>query len=158
MPKALSNAAVLIGGLAGLGGVLTFVIMTFINGLPALQAQLAVSVDATTHWLATGPLHLSPLQLGGIRDSLLTALNANPASLTTGALSTAAAIATLLPQILLVLFTLIFFLHGGADIWRFLIRAAPARCEYASMWPGAAVWPRWSATSEQPWQWPSSTR
>lgn len=125
IPTRLATAAVLVGGLAGLGGLLTFVIMTFINGLPALQAQLAVSIDTVTQWLATGPLQLSPAQLLAVRDNLLTALNANPASLTAGALSTAGAIVATLSQVLLVAFTLIFFLHGGEQIWRFLTHAAP---------------------------------
>lgn len=60
-----------------------------------------------------------------MRGNLLTALNANPASLTAGALSAAGAIVATLSQILLVAFTLIFILHGGEQIWRFLTRAAP---------------------------------
>jgi hypothetical protein len=37
VPRWLATVLVLIGGLAVLGGLLTFVIITFINGLPALQ-------------------------------------------------------------------------------------------------------------------------
>ncbi|MGH3794515.1 MAG: AI-2E family transporter [Pseudonocardiaceae bacterium] len=125
VPRGLATAVVLVGGLAALGGVLTFVIITFINGLPALQTQLSHSVDSIVSWLTTGPFHLSQAQLQTIRDKLIAALNANQAGITAGALTTATTISETFAQILLVLFTLIFFLYDGAGIWQFLIRAAP---------------------------------
>ena len=41
----LATALVMVGGLAALGGVLTFVVVTFVRGVPALAAQLSASVD-----------------------------------------------------------------------------------------------------------------
>ncbi len=125
VPAGIATALVLVGGLAVLGGVLTFVVITFINGLPALQSQLAASIETITRWLTEGPLQLSPQQLATVRDQLLVALNANPASITSGALTTAASVVQTLTEILLALFTLIFFLRGGAGIWQFLLGAAP---------------------------------
>ena len=125
VPAGIATALVLVGGLAGLGGVLTFVVITFVNGLPALQSQLAASIETITRWMTEGPLQLSPQQLSTVRDQLLAVLNANPAGITSGALTTAATVVQSLSEILLALFTLIFFLHGGAGIWQFLLRAAP---------------------------------
>lgn len=125
VPRGLATALVLVGGLAVLGGVLTFVIIMFINGLPALQIQLSASIVRIVGWLTTGPLHLSHAQLQTVRDRLLAALNANQAGITAGALTTATTISKTFAQILLVLFTLIFFLYDGAGIWQFVLRAAP---------------------------------
>lgn len=127
VPRGLATVLVLIGGLVVLGGVLTFVIITFINGLPALLVQLSASVDTIGTWLTTGPLHLSDIQLRGVLDRLVATLNANQAGITSGALTTAATVGETLTQMLLVLFTLIFLLHDGAGIWQFLIQAAPSR-------------------------------
>jgi hypothetical protein len=88
----VATALVLVGGLVGLGGIVTFVVITFVNGLPALQRQLAASVDAIATFLTDGPLRLSPQQLIAIRDELLAALNANQTSITDGALTTATAV------------------------------------------------------------------
>ncbi|MBO0851514.1 MAG: AI-2E family transporter [Pseudonocardia sp.] len=126
VPRGLAIVVVVLGTLAGLGGVLTFVILTFINGLPALRTQLADSINTITAWLTTGSLHLSGDQLHSVRDNLLAALSANQTSLTAGALTTAATIGQTLAQMVLVLFTLVFLLHEGAGIWRFLLGAAPA--------------------------------
>lgn len=125
--RGLATAVVLVGGLVVLGGMLTFVVITFIRGLPALRVQLATSIDTIVTWLSTGPLRLSEEQLQGFRDDLVALLNANQAAITAGALTTATHIGEVLAQGLLMLFTLIFFLYDGARIWQFLLRAAPAR-------------------------------
>ena len=81
---------VLVGGLAVLGGVLSFVIVTFVRGVPALAAQLSTSVDTAVGWLATGPLQLSAAQLAGVHTQILDTLSAHQATITSGALATAA--------------------------------------------------------------------
>jgi putative heme transporter len=126
VPRALATALVMVGGLAGLGGVLTFVIITFVRGLPELGNQLSTSVDTIVTWLTTGPLHVSEQQLRGVQDEVLATLSANQSSITVGALSTAATIGQMVTELLLVVFVLIFFLHGGRGIWEFLLSAAPA--------------------------------
>jgi predicted PurR-regulated permease PerM len=126
VPRALATALVMVGGVAGLGGVLTFVIITFIRGLPELGTQLSASIDTIVAWLTTGPLRLSDQQLRGIQDDVLATLSANQSSITLGALTTATTIGEIVTELLLVVFTLIFFLHGGHGIWQFLLRAAPA--------------------------------
>jgi putative heme transporter len=102
------------------------VIITFVRGIPALGNQLSASVDAIVTWLTTGPLQLSEQQLRGVQDEVLATLSANQSSITVGALTTAATIGEMVTELLLVMFTLIFFLHGGHGIWEFLLGAAPA--------------------------------
>jgi predicted PurR-regulated permease PerM len=125
VPRAAATAGVLVGGLLVLGGVLTFVVATFVGGAPALAAQLAASVDAAVAWLSAGPLQLSPEQVGGLQDELLSMLDANQASITAGAITTVTALGQGATELLLVVFVLIFFLHGGAGIWQFLLGGVP---------------------------------
>ncbi|GAA4556199.1 AI-2E family transporter [Pseudonocardia xishanensis] len=125
VPRGPATALVVVAGLAAIGAVLTFVVITFVRGVPELGAQLTTSVDSIVGWLATGPLQIGQAQLAGIQQEVLDTLSANQAAITAGALTTAATIGEILTEILLVVFTLIFFLHGGAGIWRFLLGAAP---------------------------------
>jgi putative heme transporter len=126
VPRALATALVVVGGLAGLGGVLTFVIITFVGGLPELGDRLSTSVGTVVTWLTRGPLQLSEQQLRSVQEEMLATLSANQSSITVGALTTAATIGETVTELLLVVFTLIFFLHGGPGIWQFLLSAAPA--------------------------------
>jgi putative heme transporter len=125
VPRGLATALVVIGSLAVLGGIVTFVVVTFASGAPQLGSQLSTSVGEVTRWLTDGPLHLSPQQLGYLPQQLLAAVNANQASIAAGALSTAARVGEVLTEILLMIFTLVFFLYGGSQIWSFATRVAP---------------------------------
>jgi predicted PurR-regulated permease PerM len=125
VPRALATGLVMVGGLALLSGVLVFVVRTFVEGVPDLLVQLSSSVDTIVTWLTDGPLGLREEQLRAFQQQLFTTLSANQAAITAGALTTAATIGEVVTEILLVLFTLIFFLHSGAAIWEFLLRAVP---------------------------------
>jgi predicted PurR-regulated permease PerM len=127
VPRGLATALVLIGGLLVLGGVLTFVIVTFVRGVPQLGAQLSTSINSVVDWLTNGPLHLSNDQLSAFQDQVLGLVNANQANITASALTTATTIGQTATEALLVVFTLIFFLHGGGGIWHFLLGAMPGQ-------------------------------
>lgn len=125
VPRALATTVVLVGGLALLGGVLTFVVAAFVNGLPDLVAQLSAGLDALTGWLTDGPLGISEDQLRAAQQQVVDAVGANQATLTVGALATAVTLGEIVTGILLVVFTLIFFLHGGHGIWQFVLNGVP---------------------------------
>lgn len=125
VPKGLATTITIIGGLAIVGGVLTLVITTFTAGLPQLQQQLGRSLLQINEWLQHGPLHLSQQQLQGILNNAVNSVKGNAGEITSGALTTAAAVGEGLTGALLTLFTLIFFLFSGDRIWRFVMRGIP---------------------------------
>lgn len=125
VPKGVATGLVLVGGIAVVGGVLTFVITEFSKGLPDLQKQVGASLDTIREWLRDGPAHLTDAQLQQYLDRVVQTVKENQAEITSGALTTAATVGELLTGLILALFTLIFFLHDGDGIWRFLIRAVP---------------------------------
>ena len=127
VPRGVATALVLIGGLVVLGGVLTFVVVTFVRGVPELGSQLTASINDIADWLRTGPLGLSDTQFRTFQTQILDTLSANQASITAGALTTAATVGEIVTELLLVVFTLIFFLLGGLGIWQFLLGVVPSR-------------------------------
>lgn len=124
--RGLAVLLLLATGLAALSGILAFVISQFIEGVPGLVSQVTDVVDSTRAWLVNGPLHLSAEQMDNVRDTVTRMLQSNQASLTSGALSTAGTITHVVTGAFVVLFTLIFFLYGGRNIWRFVVRIFPA--------------------------------
>lgn len=125
VPRGVATTVVLIGGIGAVGGVLTFVITEFTRGLPELESQVSASLDAIRKWLHDGPLQLSDLQLQNYLDDVVRTVKENQSAITSGALTTAATVGEVLTGLLLALFTLIFFLHDGDGIWRFMTRAVP---------------------------------
>ena len=123
--RGAATALVLLGALVVLGGLVTFVVVTFVNGAPDLAAQLTRSIDTVSNWLVNGPLQLSETRLREFADRIVLSLQEDPASITTGAITTAATIGETLAEMLLVLFVLAFFLYDGPRIWQFLLRVVP---------------------------------
>lgn len=125
LPRSSAVALVLLGGFALLGGILTFVITQFIVGLPDLTEQVTRSIDSTRRWLIEGPAHLRSEQITNAGNAAIQALHNNQSKLTSGALSTAATLTELLTAAVLVLFTLIFFLYGGRNIFAYVTKIVP---------------------------------
>ncbi|CQD04072.1 transmembrane protein [Mycobacterium lentiflavum] len=125
LPRGGAVALVLLGGFAVLGGILAFVVTQFIVGLPDLTEQVTRSIDTTRRWLIEGPVHLRSEQITNAGNAAIQALHNNQSKLTSGALNTAATLTELLTAAVLVLFTLIFFLYGGRNIFAYTVKIFP---------------------------------
>lgn len=126
-PRGGAVALVLLSAFGLFGGIMTFVVSQFVSGLPDLTEQVTRSIDNATRWLIEGPAHLSREQIDKAGDAAVKALRDNQEKLTTGALSTAATLTEIITGALLTLFTLIFLLYGGRNIYSYLTRIVPAR-------------------------------
>ncbi len=124
-PRGGAVALVLLSGFAVFGGLLAFVITQFVDGAPALVAQMSTSIEGVGHWLTDGPLHVSTQQINQARDAAIEALRGNQEKLTSGALSTAGTVTEIVIGALLALFTLIFLLQGGRNIFSFVTQIFP---------------------------------
>jgi predicted PurR-regulated permease PerM len=126
-PRGGAVALVLLTGFAILGGIMAFVVSQFIVGVPSLVDQVARSINSTRRWLIEGPAHLSRQQIDNAGNAAIQALRNNQDKLTSGALSTAATITEIVTAALLTLFTLIFFLYGGRNIWHYVTKIIPVK-------------------------------
>ena len=126
VPRGAAVALVILTGFAFFSGLLSFVVTQFISGLPSLTEQVTRSIDNATHWLIDGPAHVSREQIDRAGEAAIKALRDNQEKLTTGALSTAATLTEIVTGALLMLFTLIFLLYGGRNIYAYLTQIVPA--------------------------------
>lgn len=124
VPRGPATALVLVAGLALLGGLLTFVVVQFADGLPQLTEQLATSLGRIEDWLVT-TLHLHQDQIQHGLDDFIGFLQEHADAITSNALITAGAVGEFLTGALLTLFITIFFLAGGDGIWSFLVKGVP---------------------------------
>jgi predicted PurR-regulated permease PerM len=124
-PRGGAVALVMISSIAVLGGLMTFVVNQFIAGAPALVEQVSASMQGLSNWLTRGPLGVNQEQIEQVRKGALEALQNNQEKLTSGALSTAGTVTEIVTGALLVLFTLIFVLHSGRNIYAFVTQVFP---------------------------------
>ena len=115
----------LLSGFAVIGGILAFVVIQFIDGLPALVDQVTNSINSARDWLIKGPVHLTKDQIDQASRSGVEALRNNQNRLTSGALATAATVTEIVTGAFVTLFTLIFFLYGGRNIYQFVTQIFP---------------------------------
>lgn len=125
LPHAIATAIVIIGGVAVVGGVFYGVGLAFVTGLPELSSQLVASVAGIQQWLRTGPLGLNNEQFNAIGNQLLAYLQASQATLAQSAIGAVSTLGEVLAELLLALFTLIFFVYDGGAVWRFVLKAVP---------------------------------
>ncbi|NMM84493.1 AI-2E family transporter [Rhodococcus sp. SRB_17] len=125
VPRSAAVILVLLGAIGIVAGILAFVVAQFIDGLPQLTDQFAASVTQIQNWLTSGPLHFSEDQIRQAGDSIVKSVQSNREELTSGALTTATVIGEIFTGAFLTLFTLIFFLYGGDQIWGFVTRIVP---------------------------------
>ena len=125
VPRGVAVFLLLLTGFAVVGGILSFVVSQFVEGLPGLVAQVEQSIERARTWLIEGPLNLSRDQIDSAGDSAIEALRNNQERLTSGALSTASTITEIVTGAFVVLFTLIFLLYGGRNIYEFITRLFP---------------------------------
>ena len=126
LPRGAAVAAVMLSSIVVVGGMLTFVVSQFIQGAPALVDQVALTITNARNSLNTGLLaHFSNGQIKNATDTAIGALKDNQAKLTSGALSTAGTITEIVTGALLMLFTLIFLLQGGRNIFAFITKVFP---------------------------------
>lgn len=124
VPRGLATALVLVAGLAVLGGLLTFVVIQFTDGLPQLTQQLHASLTQIQNWLIN-VVHIRQEQIQQAIDNAIGFLQDNQSIITSNALTTASTVGEFLTGFLLTLFTTIFFLAGGERIWNFLMLGVP---------------------------------
>jgi putative heme transporter len=128
-PRGGAVALVLLTGMAIVGGMLAFVVSQFVTGVPGLVEQVTQSIDSARTWLIEGPMHLSRDQITNAGNSAIEAIRNNQEKVTSGALSTAATVTEIVTGALLTLFTVIFFLHGGRNIWQFVTKIFPTHVQ-----------------------------
>ena len=125
VPRGPATVLVLVGGLALLGALLTFVVNTLVSGFAGLASQLGAGIESIQRLLADSPFDLRLESLQSLPAQLGRTLQANQQAFTSGALSTAATVTEVLAGFALALFSLIFLLYDGRRIWGFVQKAVP---------------------------------
>lgn len=127
LPRGLAAAFVVIGGLAFVGLLLTFVGQQVATGISDLADQVVKGLDEIKVWLKDGPLNASDSQIDDFIASTQKAITDGASE--GGALSQVSEVGTAVGHVLagffIILFSTYFFLADGERIWAWLVRLAP---------------------------------
>lgn len=139
-PRWLSVVVSLVGFLVVVAGLFYLVVLQVVDGWPALRDRTVASYGELKEFLLASPLHLTEGQLNGYVNDAVTALQQDSQPLLRGALSIGSTAGHVGAGLVLMLFTTIFLLVGGADIWRWVVRLFPRAARDAVDGAGRAGW------------------
>jgi predicted PurR-regulated permease PerM len=127
VPQGLGAGLVVLGGIASVGLLLTFVGSQIAAGASDLADSVVQGIEEIRSWLKNGPLNASDTQ---INDALAAVQDAITDSTAEGGvlnrtLEVGTALGHALAGLFIVLFSTYFFLADGDRIWAWLVRIAP---------------------------------
>ncbi|WP_324652756.1 AI-2E family transporter [Georgenia sp. H159] len=133
MPRALATAVAMLGSLAVVAGIFTYVITSVTGQWEDLADQFGQGIDDIFEFLETGPLpfHFTQAEIYDWINALIVQaqeyVSANAGDLAGQVLSNAGAVALLFTVFALSLFVTVFFLLRGGDMWRWFLNQLPSR-------------------------------
>jgi predicted PurR-regulated permease PerM len=142
MPAKLAAALVVVGGLATVGLLLTFVGQQVATGATDLAQSVVEGIGRIRDWLEEGPLRVSDSQL----DSYLSEVQRTIAESTRegGVLTSIGEVGTALGHVVagffIVLFASYFFLADGNRIWAWVVRLSPRAARVKVDSSGQVAW------------------
>ena len=139
-PKWLAIVVAELGIVVVIGGLLFLVVTQVYSGFDDLSRQTVESYDDLKTWLLEGPLHLTETDINQYAQQALAAVQQDSGMLVSGALSVGSTVGHVLTGVLLTLFSTLFILIDGPNIWRWVVRLFPHRARGAVDGAGRAGW------------------
>jgi predicted PurR-regulated permease PerM len=138
--RKLAAAVVVIGGLAAVVLLLTFVGTQISKGFSDLSEQVVTGLEEIRGWLRTGPLQASDSQINDFIADTQTAITNSSEEILRRATEVGTAIGHIVAGFFIVLFAAYFFLADGARIWAWVVRLFPRAARVRADESGKVAW------------------
>ncbi len=143
-PGWLATLTTLLGLITVVGGLMWLVVVEIIRDWPSLRRQTLIAYENFVEYLAQSSLGLSEAQLNEWFDAFIAELDLSSSWFLAGALSIGSTAGSILVGLGISLFALIFFIHDGGRIWRFLIGLLPKAAQPPVAGASARGWLTWT--------------
>lgn len=144
MPSSAASALTVLGTLAVISGMLSFVGSQFVDQFAGIQAQAGRGYDQIREWIRT-TLHISDTQIEGWLQQAREQIGASSANLGQAAASAGLTVTHIAAGFFIAMFALFFFLHDGAQIWAWTVRLFPRAAREKVHSSGIIAWGQLSA-------------
>lgn len=139
LPRGLAAAITVLGTLAVIGGLMTFVGNQFANQLPDITSQVGEGVDQIRDWIRN-TFHISDSQFTEYFQRVRDAIS-NGSSDIGGTAAQAGLTAThVVAGFFISMFSLFFFLLQGQQIWAWIVRLFPRNARAKVTSSGRIAW------------------
>ncbi|MDJ0342731.1 AI-2E family transporter [Streptomyces sp. H10-C2] len=140
VPRGLATGITFIGGFVLMGLVGWFVVWQVMNNVDDLSTKLQDGVGEMKRWLLNSPFHVTEDQINQIAKNLTDTISTNTKAVTDAGLQGVTVIVELLTGILLAMFSTLFLLYDGRNIWNWTLKLFPAAARDGLAGAGPRAW------------------
>jgi putative heme transporter len=142
IPRGLASIVVVLGGIAAVAVLLTFVGQQVAGGASDLADSTVEGLGEIKEWLKDGPLHASDSQIDGYIEQIQDAITeqSKDGEVLSQVGEVGATLGHVLAGFFIVLFSTFFFLADGERIWSWAVRLAPRAARERVDSSGRVAW------------------
>ncbi|WP_329175197.1 AI-2E family transporter [Streptomyces sp. NBC_01477] len=140
VPRGLATAMVFCGGFVVMGLVGWFVVWQVMDNIDNLSGSLQDGIAEGKKWLLNSPFHVTDDQINQVAKNLSDAIGSNTKALTDAGLEGVTVIVELLTGMLLTMFSTLFLLYDGPNIWKWVLRLFPEAARGGLAGAGPRAW------------------
>lgn len=140
VPRGVATAIVFIGGFVVMGLVGWFVVWQVMENVDNLSSSLQDGINELKRWLLNSPFHVTEDQINQIASNLQDAIGTNSKALTDAGLQGVTVVVELLTGILLAMFSTLFLLYDGRNIWNWCLKLFPVAARDGLGGAGPRAW------------------
>lgn len=140
VPRGLATATVFIGGFVIIGLIGWFVVWQVMDNVDNLSSSLQDGIAEGKKWLLNSPFHVTDDQINNIAEKLSDAIGSNSKALTNAGLEGVTVIVDFLTGMLLAMFSTLFLLYDGPNIWKWVLRLFPESAREGLAGAGPRAW------------------
>ncbi|GAB2605676.1 AI-2E family transporter [Kocuria himachalensis] len=126
VPAGMAAGLVVLGLIGVVVGLLVIAGRQIVLGFAQLSGSVVAGTQQLLEWLEDGPLQLSASTVNDWINDFGTTVQDNSQAILTGAVSFGATAGNVLTGLVIMVFTLLFFLMDGERIWLFVVRLFPS--------------------------------
>ncbi|HEX2892992.1 MAG TPA: AI-2E family transporter [Marmoricola sp.] len=140
VPRKLAAFLVVVGGLAVIALLLTFVGQQIASSADQLSEKVSGGLGEIEHWLQKGPLHASDSQINTWIGNAQDWIQTQGKHLGSRATEVGTALSHILAGFFIILFSTYFFLADGHLIWAWVVRIFPRAARARADSSGRVAW------------------
>lgn len=140
VPRGLATAMVFVGGFIIMGLVGWFVVWQVMDNVDNLSSSLQDGVAEGKKWLLNSPFHVTDDQINNVAKNLSDAIGSNSKALTNAGLEGVTVVVDLLTGVLLAMFSTLFLLYDGPNIWNWVLKLFPEAAREGLAGAGPRAW------------------
>src|SRR3954449_13436687 len=140
VPRKLAAFLVVVGGIAIVSLLLTFVGQQVASSIDQLSGKVSDGIGEIHHWLQTGPLHASDSQVNDWINQAQDWIEKQGKDLASRASEVGTTLGHIVAGFFIILFSTYFFLADGHLIWAWVVRIFPRAARSRADSSGRVAW------------------